>query len=555
MKFLIARSGRQGLWTLLATLSAALVMVGSGPPAVAAGPPPDGQQKGLQHTLGSPQLVTPAISRTPIEPTEAQRAASEAFMEMAAQAWAARGAALRAGAVPSDASLAALAGPPPGSATTAAAPADAPAAPATRSPGDFVVHLRSDLAPPLGFSSSINEPAVAQSGRAIFYTHNWYAARSYKHGLSKSEYPWLYISPYDDMSDFCCDQDTVYDRGRDLIIWYRQGVIPVGQTQNRVRIGVSTNSGGSFCMYDVQPTDLGLTNRWFDYPRLGMTNNYLYIATNVFNTGGVFSNHALLRWPLEELSTCSGFTYSYWFPPDGWTPAPVGQARETMYLGDNPVVSIPLNDSFRVLWQSESDTTLFWSDKTIAPYSFTNRDGTCPVPGGANPCLRADQRVVGAVSARGQLDFFWNVKEGNGFPLPYVESAGFDTATLTYNARKLVWTDQASWHWAAAASNDREHVGLSLMLFGALFQPAHYVAIDDDYNAAPPGWENAFVQGGTENWTANSSGDYLRAWPSAPQGVGWIGTGYTRQIGAYVPHFVEWRRGRDERGMIRFETK
>ena len=134
-------------------------------------------------------------------------------------------------------------------------------------------------------------------------------------------------------------------------------------------------------------------------------------------------------------------------------------------------------------------------------------------------------------------------------------SCSFDTASLTYNARKLVWTDVAAWHWAAAASDDREHVGLSLMLFWPQSQAAHYVAIDDDYNADPPGWENAFVQSGAEDWTANSSGDYLRAWSSAPQGVGWVGTGYTRQVGAYVPHFAEWRRGRDERGVVRFEHK
>jgi hypothetical protein len=557
MSFSISPGWSRGSIALAAT-AAALAAVGSGPPpvAVAAAPAASGELAGVQSSMAAPVVLRPSVSRTPREPSAAQLAASQAFMAMAASAWASRGASLRAGAMPSEASLAGMAGPPSGSATSAVAPGEAPAASASRTPGDFVVHLRSDLAPPLGFSSSVNEPAVAQSGRGIFYTHNWYAARSRLHGTAPgAESPWFYISPYDDMNDFCCDQDTVYDRGRDVVIWYRQGVIPAGQTENRVRVGVSANAGESFCMYDVQPSDLGLASRWFDYPRLGLSNNYLYIATNVFNTGGGFSNHALLRWPLDALASCSGFSYFYWFPPSGWTPAPVGQARETMYLGDNPVVSVPLNNLFRVLWQPESSAQLFWTERTIAPYSFTQGDGTCPVPGGANPCQRADQRIIGAVLARDQLDFFWNAKEGNGFPLPYVEAAGFDTGTLSYNARKLLWFDQASWHYAAAASNDREHVGLSAMLFWTQFEPGHYVAIDDDFNGTPPGWENSFVQGGTQNWTGNASGDYLRAWSSAPQGVGWVGTGYTRQVGAYVPHFVEWRRARDERGTQRFELK
>jgi hypothetical protein len=163
--------------------------------------------------------------------------------------------------------------------------------------------------------------------------------------------------------------------------------------------------------------------------------------------------------------------------------------------------------------------------------------------------------VIGGVLANGQLDFFWNVRQGGGFPLPYVESAGFDAATIGYNARKLVWNPDLTWFYAAVAANDRDHVGMSVMAFFPTIPAAHFVGIDDDFNGAPPGWEVAFVRLGAQNWTASQSGDYLRVRTSGPQGVGWIGTGYTRQIGHYDPFFVEWRRGRDIRGTQRFEQK
>jgi hypothetical protein len=268
----------------------------------------------------------------------------------------------------------------------------------------------------------------------------------------------------------------------------------------------------------------------------------------------------LLKLPLDGLSACAGFGYTFWIlPEDGWSPAAVENATQVMYLGDNPIVDYPANNSFRVYWQNEADSTLWFVNRAIDPYAVALRDANCTVPGGRNPCLRADQRVIGGVLAEGQVDFFWNAKEGGGFRLPYVESAGFDTGTLTYNARKLVFNQDLTWFYSAVGANDRGHVGMSLLLFwpsSTGIDPWHCVAVDDDYNGAPPGWEVGACPGqSTQNWTANSSGDYLRARTSGPQGVGWIGSGYYRGTGRYVPYFVEWRRGRDLRGSQRFQNR
>jgi hypothetical protein len=519
---------------------------------------PTASMEGRAATVAPPTLLVPQYGGQPGQPTAAQRAASEAHMEMSAQAWAARGASLpRSGRVSS-------VGPPPGSESSA--PGPGPAADDT-----FQVFNLSTLNPAAGGlgSSSINEPSVAQAGKYVFYTWNWGAARS-KNG-AHGGLTWTYINPYADMPDFCCDQDVIYDKGRDIILWYRQAVVSVdGGSQNRFFLGVSGNGGASFCTYDFRPSGLGFTNRWFDYPRLALSNNYVYINTNLFVTGGGFDQHILMRWPLTALSNCAGFGFSWWGFAAGWSPAQVENAREIMYLGDQ-IATVPNVTTFRVYWQPEDTGTLSWVDRAITPFLFTDRfTAHCPVAGGADPCQRADMRITGGVLARntpsplstgaaaaGQIDFYWNVKEGGSFPKPYTESAGFDEATLTYNARKLVWNSGTTWFYTAAAANDRGHVALSTMEFLPGANPRHEVSLDDDYNGSPPGWSLVVVKASTGVWTSSSSGDYLRARMHSPQGVQWIATGYTRDAATaqYRPHYVVFERARDNSGSTRFDKK
>jgi len=245
-----------------------------------------------------------------------------------------------------------------------------------------------------------------------------------------------------------------------------------------------------------------------------------------------------------------------------------------MYLGDQIVTSTGLNTTFRIYWLPEDSTTLSFVDRAIPAYLFTNRfDAHCPVNGGADPCQRADQRIVGAVlqrntpsphtlsgSGANQLSFFWNVREGNGFPLPYSENATFGESTLAYQSRRYVWSGAQTWFYAAAGANDRGHVALSIFRFPPAatgINPQHYVGIDDDYNGSPPGWQVFFVRGSTGVWTSSNSGDYLRARLNSPGGVGWIASGYTRDAATaqYRPHFVEFQRGRDNRGTTRFDQQ
>jgi hypothetical protein len=490
-------------------------------------------------------------------------------MARSAAAWAARANGLPA----SDPRVPPVAAPPsPDTASSARPLPDSSVGPLAD--GDATFFRATQLNPAAGGlqSSSVNEPSVAQNGKYVFETWNWGAARSVNGGTT-----WAYINPATGMSDFCCDQDVIYDKGRDRMFWLRQGVVafasPAGGTENRDLITVDSGAA-ALCTYDLRPSAFGIANAWFDYPRLSLSNNFLYLGTNVFNsTSNGFVTHMVIRIGLTAAAGCGAITSNNWQFTAGWAPALIEGAREVMYLGDQIVTNSGLNDQFRVYWIYESDAVLNFVDRTIAQYLFTNRfDAHCPVPGGVDPCQRSDQRITGAVLAHNtplpnnvgaagdKIDFYWNVREGNGFPLPYVESAGFFADTIAYTLRKFIWNGGVTFFYAAAGANDREHVGLSLFQFNPVASganPYHLIAIDDDYNTRPPAWELYVTFTSTGAWTASNSGDYLRARTHSPVGTAWIASGYTRNAAAaqYLPHYIVFGRARDVNGFNRFDQQ
>jgi hypothetical protein len=536
-------------WVSLALL-VLLGLVASGPPTLAA------RNAGLQSDepaepnaaalslggatarMGRPAALTTPELDAPVAPTVAQVAARRAHMVMVEKAWEQR--TLPSGGAPEAAN---------GPETLTSEPGAFEVQP--NAPGTFATYSVRALAPPSGYSSTVSEPAVSQSGKYAFVTHNWYAARTVNGGNS-----WTYRNPYADFRDFCCDQDTVYDRGRDLFLWYRQGIIPAGQSTNQFKLGVSTNQGASWCTYTLSPpnVDATWTGRWFDYPHLEVGNDYLYMTTNIFTTTGNFDRMLLLRWPLDSLASCAGFTYQYYWQTAGWTWTPATGATDVMYLGDH------WNTSTMALYSWPENTTTMTSVlRGIAGWTYTNRDGNCPVLGGRNPCARADQRILAGWIRNGELGFFWNVRENlaAGFPYPYVEAATFNPSGLVYSGRPLVYNSSGAWHWASAAPNDRGDLGIATHFFSSSTNPTHYVGVDDGYNGAPPGWEVYNARSSTDALPADNWGDYLRVRSFAPQGVGWVATGHTIQrVGrgiAAIPHVVHFGRERDRRGYDRFK--
>lgn len=441
------------------------------------------------------------------------------------------------------------------------------------SPSDFVRFRSVDLKSivPSGNTSNVMESSTGVGGKYAFYTGNWFAARSVDGGAS-----WTYVNPYNDMPNFCCDQVTLYDQARNMFIWYRQNSADANGN-NFVRVGISTDGGASFCNYDFAPSNLGFSNQWYDYPHLQLGANFLYIATNIFNSADVWQRTAMLKLPLDSLKTCAGFSYSYYTNTGWFTWVPVQGADHQMYFASNWPTSGAANRLGIWKWK-ETNGALTFYDRTLS-FSWTNttRDSAVCGSTSGNWAARTDDRVLTGARYRIQgsnvdsngrtvLGWWWNVAQGGKFPRPYVEGAAFIEDSLTQiggsYGRPLMWNSSDCFLYPSIAANKRGDLGVLVHWgYGTNLNPNVAYGIQDDYVPAPPGWSIRGYAASTARPSDNKWGDYNTARAFSPTGETWIGathyiTGTTTNCSACSsPLFVEWGRERDRESWSYWQNK
>jgi hypothetical protein len=402
-------------------------------------------------------------------------------------------------------------------------------------PGTLSIRRVSSLAAVSTSKSHVLEPAVANDGKYVFFTANWFSARSANNGTS-----WTYVNPYSDFPSFCCDQDVVHDPARRAIIWFRQGVPDAGGV-NSIKVSVSTDGAANFCTYTFSPTNLNAswTTQWFDYPHLSLSNDFLYIATNMFNAADVFQRSLMIRMPLDELSTCAAFTYSWKTGTGTWTP--VDGATDNMYWAQHIN-----NTTLRVFKWPESSTTSTYKDVTVPAWS-TNAI-SCITTDGYDACARSDNRILSgwrsdwkSIPGVKMLGFFWNVGADQTFLKPYTNAALIREDTRAYIDRPYIYSSSLAYIYASGAPNARGHIGISVTGVGSY--PNHYVGVRDDFSSS---WTMELVTTGLKGPNDNKWGDYSRVRPHSPAGLNWVATGWTLDSSfVSVPKFVVFGRDRD----------
>lgn len=372
--------------------------------------------------------------------------------------------------------------------------------------------------------SVVAEPSTANKGRLIFYTGNWFTARSTNGGTG-----WTYNNPFGDMADFCCDQDVIYDANRQIFIWYRQAVKD-SNGENYFRLAISRDTL-TWWYYDIRPTlfSSAWNNQWWDYPHLALSNNYLFLTSNVFNglSGMTSPSRAILaKVSLDDLANARTIFFLYLehpFESQGRrTVTPVQGATDTMYFGTHLS-----NDMMRIYKWPETSGTIFWYDVNIPAWTPSARGSMhCAGPDGFNSCAFSDNRVLGGWIRAGKVGFIWNVGEGSRFPYPYINAAVFLTSSMTYAERPLVWNDVNAWMYGHVSPNRR---GLGLVAFwaGGSYNPSVGAAIADNFVTPPPGWQMNWIAGGTNSPARERLGDYLRIRAFGGQCALWVGTAYT----------------------------
>jgi hypothetical protein len=482
--------------------------------------------------MPAPQPATAAVITTPQTLSPAQSAVSALDFDRLSSTWAGR----RAGAIIADPA----AGPVPGT-EVAPLPVAAP------SDGGALARLVQHVAVlvPSAFGLAVRmvaEPSVAVGDSVVWLTGNWFAARSTDAGAS-----WTYVNPYSDFPTFASDQDTVYDPQRHLFLWYRQGGMVPGRLENSFRLNASSDGAASWCGFTVRPSDVDPS--WnvfsFDYPHLALSGNYLYVSSMLLVTGSGFASPRmlLLRMPLDDLAACAAFRYVYWTSDEGWSWTPVENGATTaMYLGDTlDPGGTERTGTFRLYVQPEATTTLSYVDRSVPAWTYTERSALCTVSGGGNPCARTDQRITsGWVRDRdggAEIGFLWNVREGGGFPNPYINAATFDAATLQVTGRPMLWDTRCAWQYGATSPNGPD-LGIAAFYFCASQPPAHAVGFADNADG-PARWSMFYSRVGEVPTSTLVWGDYIRLRADAR---GYVATGFTIGAAGAEPFLVSFAR-------------
>ena len=396
----------------------------------------------------------------------------------------------------------------------------------------------------------IGEPSVANNGREIFMTGNVYATKSLDAGNT-----WDFVSPSNTLprvsGGFCCDQTVLYDPSRDITVW----ILQYFQANNTNTLRVAVKRGDSlgnnvWRWWDYQPSMFNSAEpEWFDYNHASLSNNYLYVGTNVFTPADNFTRCVILRISLDELEAGGDLSASYFQRPDNalresFSMRCVQGARDTMYFACHDGSG---NNRLRLFSWPEVGGV---SSETISVTPFNA--GVYQKPW----LDRCDPRITGAWVGNGIIGFMWtaNKRDSAGKPNPHVRVVRIDERTKAVIDEPAIWSSDTAFAYPDACPNDRGDVGITL--FQGNDKPEHVVGIWDDMSNNA--WDLRVTEQSTHSPHINRWGDYLTCRRHSPDGLTWIAVGYTLQGGGtranIEPRLVQFGRERDARAVARWRN-
>ena len=403
-----------------------------------------------------------------------------------------------------------------------------------------------------GQTSTVGEPSVANNGREIFVTGNWYATRSLDNGGS-----WEFLSPYNTLPSvdggFCCDQTVLYDPSRNLLFWLLQYVKQ--NNTNTLRVAVKSGSAAgnnNWYWWDFQPTSVNAawSNEWFDYNHAALSNNYLYVGSNVFRTtDDIWTRSVVLRLPLDALANGTALNYNYFQSTENFSLRCVQGARDVMYFSSHNN-----QRQIRLFSWPENNPRVSQQDVNISRWN----DGqySAPSSDGKNWLGRCDGRMTGGWVGNGTIGFAWSANRiDTSRPLPYVKVVRLNEQSKAVIDEPDIWNPNFGYAYPDISPNDRGDVGISLFRGGGSFFPSHVIGVWDD---ASRQWKLQIAKSGTNSPTDGKWGDYLGCRRHAPNGLTWLAAGYTLQGGGdrsnIEPRVVHFGFERDRGAALRWQN-
>ena len=329
-----------------------------------------------------------------------------------------------------------------------------------------------------GQESTVGEPSVANNGRHIYMTGNWYASKSLDNAAS-----WDYVSPYVTLpsaaAGFCCDQLTIYDPSRDLFFWLLQ-YVKDANGDNVFRIAVKRGASlqnNSWYWWDFAPKGLqsAWAGTWFDYPDLALSDNHLWATFNVFNKSGQWQRAVVFKWPLDTLASGGSLGYSWWSTTNNGSLRLTQGARKSMYF-----VSHVSTTKVRLFhWPDGSGGVTQWD---IGVNAWTRGNYSSPGPDGKDWLPRCDGRITGAWTSNGEIGAMWTAGSRASRPHPYVRMLRINETSKAVLEQRDIWNGSTAFAYPAASPNDRGDVGMTMFYGGGNNHPTHCVGVRDAYS-------------------------------------------------------------------------
>ena len=423
---------------------------------------------------------------------------------------------------------------------------------APQAPNDVTIFRQHDMSAAevaLNQRSSTHEPSVINVGDAVFYTANWYAARSTNGGQN-----FTYINPYTFFpaaaNGFCCDQVTAYAPNQDMAIWGIQYDNNAAGNVFRVAraIGSAGIAGNSWIYYDFTAQNLGFAaGVWFDFPNMSVSSNYLYVASNAYTNSGNFAGNAVWRIPLSEMAAGTTINYNIFTRTDINTIKLAENSGTTMYFAATPTTT-----QMRIFRWDDGPGNINWDTVNLNAFTYFNSGGVSTTGDGRNWANSADSRPLGAYVAGGVMGVFWMARQDGNFPQPYTIHARFNAQTRALITQTPIWNPSFAWLYPAVAVNSAGNLG-GVIAFGGGTDPnipafpnkAFWINDDVQNN---PGIGGVYtVMTSNAGPASNRWGDYLTIRRHSRSRNTWVASVFGLNGTTTVPRYLWIGRERDFR--------
>jgi hypothetical protein len=221
------------------------------------------------------------------------------------------------------------------------------------------------------------------------------------------------------LSNSICDPKVLYDSGADRFIFYTQTCDGIS-ANSKVIVAFSTTNDpmGTWWYYEFTGNPLN-DNSWFDYPKIGVSNNEFYVTGNLFYQGGGYNQSVLYQMNKWDGYSGGSIQWQYWSGIDGnpFTLLPLSYGQQGNYGPGIYLVSTETWNSSTLHFYDLTDDLTSASETlnhyvvSTTPYSIGGQAGQA---GGGNLDV-GDTRAQSGFYLNGTAHFVFHSDIGSGW--------------------------------------------------------------------------------------------------------------------------------------------